>query len=148
MPPPTHVCSKVQGSQIFKWNSIISFRSKVIVILPIWISSALGRGQVGGGIWGHLGASEGLGGVPTCTHMHAHVCTCIHTHVYMYRNCKWLPTWRHPCLACLSCLTCMCVHACMCVCVCTCVCTWDTPHTSILTPTPSTYLPAPRGWAP
>ena len=47
--------SRVQGSQIFKWNSIISFYSKVIVILPIWVSSALGEGgvgQVGGGYLG------------------------------------------------------------------------------------------------
>ena len=44
------------------------------------------------------GVSGGMGGVPTCTHMHAHA----HTHVHMYRNCKWLPTWRHPCLTCLT----------------------------------------------
>ena len=37
-------------SQIFKWNSIISFHSKVIVILPIWVSLALGVGQAGGGV--------------------------------------------------------------------------------------------------
>ena len=72
---------------------------------------ALGRGQVDGG-------------VPT--HMHVHTCT--HTHLYMYRNCKWLPTWRHPCLACL---TCMCVHA------------WDTPHTPM--PTPTSIHHSPRG---
>ena len=67
----------------------------------------------GGGRWvgGHLGA---WGGVPTHTHMHAHTRTCTHAHLYMYRNCKWLPTWRHPCLACL---TCMCVHAYVCVCM-------------------------------
>ena len=41
-----------QGSQIFKWNSIILIRSKVIVILQIWVSSALGVGQVGGGCRG------------------------------------------------------------------------------------------------
>ena len=60
----------------------------------------------GGGRWmrGHLGA---WGVSP---HMYTHTCT--HTHLYMYRNCKWPPTWRHPCLACL---TCMCVHACACM---------------------------------
>ena len=44
------------------------------------------------------------------THMHAHV--------YMYRICKWPPTFRHPCLSCLTCM-CMsaCMHACMHVCV-------------------------------
>ena len=59
----------------------------------------------GGGRW--MGASGGMGGVP-----HTHTCT--HTHLYMYRNCKWLPTWRHPCLACLTCMcVCVHVHACM-----------------------------------
>ena len=29
---------------------------------------ALGRGQVGGGVWG-------MGGVPTHVHMHVHACT-------------------------------------------------------------------------
>ena len=61
-----------------------------------------------GGIWGHL---EAWGVSP-------HACTCMHAHVYMYRNCKWPLTWRHPCLACLSCLTCMCMCACMCVYAC------------------------------
>ena len=47
----------------------------------------------GAGRWvgGCLGASGGIGDVPTCMRTHAHA--------YMYRNCKWLPTWRHPCLA-------------------------------------------------
>ena len=44
------MCRRVQGSQIFKQNWIISIRSRVIVILPIWVSSALGGvGQVGEG---------------------------------------------------------------------------------------------------
>ena len=43
------MCRRVQGSQIFKQNWIISIHSRVIVILPIWVSSALGVGQVGGG---------------------------------------------------------------------------------------------------
>ena len=33
-----HVCGRVQGSQIFKQNSIISFRSKVMAILVISLS--------------------------------------------------------------------------------------------------------------
>ena len=64
--------------------------------------------------FGVLGSLQLWGGdrwVGGCPYMHMHTCT--HTHVYMYRNCKWLPTWRHPCLACLSCLTCMCMHMCM-----------------------------------
>ena len=55
----------------------------------------LGRGQVGRGCQGHLGAW----GCPPHTHMHVHTRTRTYTHVYMYRNCKWPPTWRHPCLA-------------------------------------------------
>ena len=38
------MCRRVQGSQIFKQNWIILIRSRVIVILPIWLSSALGGG--------------------------------------------------------------------------------------------------------
>ena len=52
--PSLYVCMRVQGSQIFKQNWIISIRSRVIVILPIWISSALGGGAGG---WGCLGWS-------------------------------------------------------------------------------------------
>ena len=107
-------------------------------LLNFGVSGSLwlwGRGQVGGR---HLGA---WGGVPT--HMHTH------THLYMYRNCKWLPTWRHPCLACLACLTCMCVCAYMCVHVCACLCAGDTPpHTHTHPhPHPSIHHP-PRGWTP
>ena len=85
---------------------------------------ALGRGQVGGGF---LGAWRVFPHACTCMCMHTHT----HTHVYMYRNCKWLPMWRHPCLACLACLTCMCVYA------------WDTPphnHTH-LHPHPPVHHP-------
>ena len=42
--PSVYVCRKVQGSQIFKQNWIISIRSRVIVILLIWVSLALGGG--------------------------------------------------------------------------------------------------------
>ena len=65
--------------------------------LVFWTPCSCGEGA---GEWGHLGASGGMAGVQ-------HACTCMHAHVYMYGNCKWLPTWRHPCLACL---TCMCMH--------------------------------------
>ena len=53
----------------------------------------------------------------------------------MYRNCKWPPTWRHPCLAWLACLTCMCVRACVCMRVHVCV-HGIPPYTPIPTPTP------------
>ena len=48
----------------------------------------------GGGRW--VGGVGGMGGYPPT---HAHACTRTYTHVYMYRNCKWPLTWRHPCLA-------------------------------------------------
>ena len=95
-----------------------------------------------GGCQGHLGA---WGGVPPHTHTHAHARTCTYTHVYMYRNCKWPPTLRHPCLAWLACLTCMCVRACMCMCV----CMGHPPHTHTH-PHPHAPIchPPPRGWTP
>ena len=47
------MCRRVQGSQIFKKNWIILIHSRVIVILLIWVSSALGGvGQVGEGFLG------------------------------------------------------------------------------------------------
>ena len=52
--PSLYVCRMVQGSQIFKQNWIISIRSRVIVILLIWVFSALGGGAGG---WGCLGWS-------------------------------------------------------------------------------------------
>ena len=165
--PSLYVCRKVQGSQIFKQNWIISIRSRVIVILPIWVSSALGGGAGGWGcpgwsaivymssgmfrgkessnrielsrlvqdllnfgvlgslwLWGG-GRWVGAWGVSP------HTCTCTHAHLYMYRNCKWPPTWRHPCLACL---TCMCVRACMCMRVCACM--HGTPPTHPYPPPP------------
>ena len=91
---------------------------------------------------GHLGAW----GVSPHTHTCAHICTHTHAHLYMYRNCKWPPTWRHPCLACLACLTCMCVRACMRMHACACVHTWNTPPTPPYPPAlPSTHLPPPQG---
>ena len=50
--PSVYVCRRVQGSQIFKQNWIILIRSRVIVTLPIWVSLALGVGQVDGGCLG------------------------------------------------------------------------------------------------
>ena len=189
------MCRKVQGSQIFKQNWIISIRSRVIVILPIWVSSALGVGQVSGGcpgwsaivymssgmfrgkessnrielsrsvqdllnfgvlgslrLWGGgrwVGGIWGHGGCPPHTYTHVHARTCTHAHLYMYRNCKWPPTWRHPCLACLACLTCMCMHVCMHVHVCACMHAWDTSlhiHTHPYSHSPICHLL--RGWTP
>ena len=83
-------------------------------LLNFGVSGSLrlwGGGRWMGDIWGHGGVSP-------------HTRTCTRAHLYMYRNCKWPPTWRHPCIACLACLTCMCVRACMCACAC--VHAWDT----------------------
>ena len=52
--PSLYVCRRVQGSQIFKQNWIISIRSRVIVILLIWVYAALGGGA---GRWGVSGWS-------------------------------------------------------------------------------------------
>ena len=94
----------------------------------------------GGGRW--MGGHLGHGGVSphTWTSMHMHACT--HTHLYMYRNCKWQPTWRHPCLACL---TCMCVRAFVCVHACL---HGTAPNTPIPTPTPIHPSATPPGGGP
>ena len=102
-----------------------------------WVPAALGRGQVGGGCLGAWGVSP-----HTCTCMHMHT----HAHTHMYRNCKWPPAWRHPCLACLACLTCMCMCVCVHACVCMRACMHGTPpHTPIPTPTPIHPSATPRG---
>ena len=93
-----------------------------------------GEGAGGWGIWGPWGVSP---------HTYTHICMHPHTHahVYMYRNCKWPPTWRHPCLACL---TCMCVRACVCMHV----YMGHSPTHPCPPPPPSTHLPPPRGGPP
>ena len=126
------MCRRVQGSQIFKQNWIILIRSRVIVILLIWVRLvefwcfglpvALGRGQVvgvSGDIWGH-------GGVTTCMHMHTNACIEIangrrHGGIHVYHAC-----------------------ACMCVCICVYACVHRTPPTLPYPPT-STHLPPPSG---
>ena len=105
------------------------------VLGSLWL---WGGGRWVGGVLEHLGAWR-------CPHTHAHACTHMHTHVYMYRNCKWLPTWRHPSLACLSCSTCMCICACICVHVCV---HRTLPTHPYLPPPPSTHPPPARGWTP
>ena len=90
-----------------------------------WAPCSSGEGAGG---WG---ASGGMGGCPPHTH----------AYLYMYRNCKRLPTWRHPCLACLTCM-CMCVCACVHVHVCMYV---TPPRHPYPPPPPSTHPPPPRG---
>ena len=92
------------------------------------------------------GASGGIRDIPTHMHMHAHACTHTLAHLYMYRNCKWPPTWRHPCLACLACLTCMCVHAY--VRVHACLHAWDTPQHPHAHPIPIHPSTTPQGGEP
>ena len=102
----------------------------------------------GGGRWVG-GCLVGSGGWQVSPHTRTWTCTHAHARKRMYRNCKWLPTWRHPCLSCLSCLTCMCVRACVRARVCACVCACDTPLHTHAHPHP--HLPIrhpPRGWDP
>ena len=129
-----------RGKKIFKQNWIISISSGLIEFWCFGLPAALGRGQVGGGVYGGI---LGHGG---CSPTHAHACTCTHAHVYRYRNCKWPLTWRHPCLAWLACLTCMCMHACMRVHL----CVHGTPPPTPI-PTPNPIHPSatpPGGWTP
>ena len=93
----------------------------VLGCLRLW-----GGGRWVGDVLGHLGA---WGCHYTHTHMHAHTCK------RMYRNCKWPPTWRHPCLSCLTCMCmCGCMHACVHMHVCACV-HGTSPYTPIPDPT-------------
>ena len=70
------------------------------VLGSLWL---WGGGRSVGGHQGH----EGCPHTHTCMHMHAHTCT--HAHLYMYRNCKWPPTWRHSMFSMFN----MHVHACV-----------------------------------
>ena len=102
-----YVCSRVQGSQIFKRNSIILIHSRFIEFLQFGLLQLQGGGAGGwGSIWGHR---------RVFLHAHMHVCTYAHMYIhvtpknYMLRNCKWLLPWRQPCLSWLTCMG-MCVH--------------------------------------
>ena len=52
-----YVCRRVQGSQIFKQNWITLICSRVILILAIWVSLALGGGTGGWGVSGVINYS-------------------------------------------------------------------------------------------
>ena len=54
----------------------------------------------------------------------------------MYRNCKWPPPWKHPCLSCLQ-------YACACKCVCMCMhtCMGQQPPHAHPHPNPPTHHP-------
>ena len=110
--PNLNKCRKVQRSQIFKQNWIISIYSSFIAYLVIWAIPALV------GVW-CVGVGAGVSRcTPTCSHIHTHAHMC-NTKIYMHSNCKWLPPWRHPCLSCLTCMCiCVCIYACMHMCAC------------------------------
>ena len=63
-------------------------------------------------LWGRgrwvMGCLGSWGYPHRCAHTHTHTHT--HTHVNMYRNCKWLPPWRHPCFIMFTTCMCMCMH--------------------------------------
>ena len=111
----------------------------VLGSLRLWWVGREGGLDVGVGGWGWVDVDVGGCGCPphmyTCMHMHTH--TCMHAHTHTYRNCKWLLTWRHPCLSCL----CMYMH----IHACACVHAWNTPHTPIPIPTPIHPSTSPLG---
>ena len=110
----------------------ISISSRLIEFWCFGISAALGRGRWVGCL-GHRG----------CPYTCVHTCTCMHTHVYMYRNCKRLPPWRHPCLSCLQ-HACAFMHVCVCVHMLVHVCMRN-PQTPTPNPIPIHPLPHSRG---
>ena len=70
-------------------------------------------GGVSGGIWGH-------GGVPTCTHMHAHTCTRTHTCIELQMAASMeasmfsmFSMFNMHVHACVHACACMCMRACM-----------------------------------
>ena len=115
-----------------KESSIILISSRVIEIWCFGLPVALGRGQVGGGvsggIWGHGVSPHAY----TCMHMHTHTCIELQMAASMEASMFSMFSMFN-----------MHVHACVHVRVhaCVCVYAWDTPHTPILPPPPSTHLP-------
>ena len=129
-----------RGKEIFKQNRIILISSRVIEIWCFGLPAALGRGQVGGGC---LGVSGGMGGVPTCTHMHADART--HTHTHTCIELQMAASMEASMFSMFN----MHVHACVRARACACVHAWDTPHTPIPTPTPiHPSATPPGGWTP
>ena len=99
--------------QIFKQNSFKTY----CIFTDLGTPQLWERGQVGGR--GYLRAYW----VPlTCMHACTHMD--VHAKIYMYRNCKWLPSW----VSCLACLTCVCMHMSINICM------GHPPHTHTLTP--------------
>ena len=132
--PNLHVCRRVQGSQIFKQNWIISIRSRVIEFWCFRLPVALG------------GERWGVVGVPP-THMHMHVCAHMHTHAHIHVkhdnfNCKWQPQLGESLGIPYDVIhTCACMHVHACTCMCTCVGATLSPP-----PPPSTQPPGGTPW--
>ena len=169
-----YVCSRVQGSQIFKRNSIILFHSKVIVILPIWVSSARG----GGGRWvgvsrvkttiiymssgvlkfgvlgslrlwgwgvGWMGVGGGWGAPHTCTCTHMHACA--HTHIYMLNMIISIAN-GHPHWGNpweFPMMSYACAHVCMCMCVHARACMHVCAYACVCGAPSHHLIPTPRG---
>ena len=102
----------------------------------------------GGGRWvgGCLGVSVGMGGVPTCTHTHAHARTCMHTHTHTCIELQMAASMEASMFSMFNMHVRACVRACACVCVRTCM--GHPPTHSYLPPPPSTHLPPPQGGGP
>ena len=70
---------------------------------------------------GCLGVSGGMGGVPTCMHMHAHAHTCIELQMAASMEASMFSMFNMHVR--------VCVHTCACACVCMHVCMGHLPHT-------------------
>ena len=66
----------VQRQRLFKENLNILISSRLIEFWCFGIPAALGRRQVGGGVWGHLGACR--------VSLHTCTCMCTHTHTHTH----------------------------------------------------------------
>ena len=84
------------------------------------------------------GVSGGMGGVPTCTHMHAHTRACKHMHIHTCIELQMAASMEASMFSMFN----MHVHACLCVRA------WDTPHTPIPTLTPIHPSATPKGGGP
>ena len=89
------------------------------------------------------GASGGMGGVPTHTHMHIHACTHTHTHIYTCIEIAKATDMEASMFSMFNMHVHVCMHVCECVCMHACM---GHPPTHPYQPLPpSTHLPPPRG---
>ena len=123
--PSQYEYRSVDRSQIFKQNSIIVIHSSFITFIVICDLQLWGRGRWVGGYLEYGGVSY--------THAHTHACMHLDAKIYIYKICKWLPSW----------VSCMWVWDIPNTCACTCPCmwAWGTSHT----PTTQSTHPHPQG---